>query len=171
MGKHQPHHTTALPPYNLIPTRPSSDVATVTHERHSRDHEGREAAKRTCLHGESDWNLRLSALSADEPERLVRFLTGALLSCGGWVLTRSTQLSAAELTFEFARASCIEIYAVLIAAGLELSRDSHLQLAELCHCTRNLIHTRAAHIVHIELAIYHSAAVPRRNEYAPALAA
>jgi hypothetical protein len=89
------------------------------------------------------WSLKLTALSADEPERLVRYLTGALLACGGWVLTRTTQGNqAAELDFEFARASCIEIYAVLIAAGLDLSRDSHLQLADLCHCTRSLINSR-----------------------------
>jgi hypothetical protein len=114
------------------------------------------------------WCLRLTALSADEPERLVRYLTGALLSCGGWILTRTTQGNqAAELDFEFARAACVEIYAVLIAAGLELSRDSHLQLAGLCHCTRNLIETRAFDIARAGLTVYPSPTNPRRTDYIP----
>jgi hypothetical protein len=116
------------------------------------------------------WSLRLTALSADEPERLVRFLTGALLACGGWVLTRSTQGShAAELDFEFARVSCVEIYAVLIVAGLELSRDSHLQMAELCHCTKNLIASKALDIARADLVVYNDNAKQARAEYEPAL--
>lgn len=116
------------------------------------------------------WNLKLTALSADEPERLVRFLTGALLSCGGWVLTRTTQGDqAAELDFEFARASCVEIYAVLIAAGLELSRESHVQMADLCHCTKNLIESRAFDIARADLVVYHSGSAAHHDEYAPAV--
>ena len=105
---------------------------------------------------ESDgWMLRLTALSADDPQRLVRFLTGVLLASGGWVLTRSTQGSEmAELDFEFARAACIEIYAALIGAGLELSRDSHLQMAELCQCTRSMMGSKAFEIARIDLVIY-----------------
>jgi hypothetical protein len=117
------------------------------------------------------WSLKLTALSADEPQRLVRFLTGALLACGGWVLTRTTQGNqAAELDFEFARASCVEIYAVLIAAGLELSRDSHLQMADLCHCTKNLIETRAWDIARVGLVVYHSGSKPGHSDYSLAIA-
>lgn len=117
------------------------------------------------------WSLSLTALSSDEPERLVRFLTGALLTCGGWVLTRSTQGDqTAELDFEFARASCVEIYAVLVATGLELSRASHIQLAELCHCTRNLIETHAFDIARADLVVYHTSSMEGREEYTPALA-
>ncbi|MGH9585865.1 MAG: hypothetical protein ACRD3F_02855 [Acidobacteriaceae bacterium] len=117
------------------------------------------------------WNLKLTALSADQPERLARYLTGALLACGGWVLTRSTQGNeVAELDFEFARASCVEIYAILVAAGLELSRNSHLQLAELCHCTRNLIETRAFDIVRVDLVVYHATSKAGLEEYTSALA-
>jgi hypothetical protein len=123
-------------------------------------------------HRESDRTLRLTALSAGNPERLVRFLTGAVLACGGWILTRSTQGDqAAELEFEFARASCVEIYAVLIAAGLELSRDSHLQLADLCHCTCNLIDTRGYDIAHIDLTVHRTASILIRDGYTTAIAA
>lgn len=127
-------------------------------------------AQRVGPDGES-WTLRLTALSADEPERLVRILTGALLACGGWILTRTTEGNqAAELDFEFARVACVEIYAVLIAAGLELSRDSHLQMAGLCHCTKNLIEFRAFDIVRAGLVIYHSTFRSGHDDYSLALA-
>jgi len=115
------------------------------------------------------WRLKLTALSADEPDRLVRFLTGALLACGGWVLTRTTRgKEAAELDFEFARASCVEIYAVLIAAGLELSRDSHVQMFELCHCTKNLIESHAFEIARADLVVYNAGSCAPEDEYAQA---
>lgn len=80
---------------------------------------------------------------------------------------RTTQGNqAAELDFEFARAACVEIYAVLIAAGLELSRDSHLQMADLCHCTRNLIETRAFDIARVDLVVYSNNSRHTRDEYA-----
>ena len=116
----------------------------------------------TVHHGyeTSGWTLKLTALSADDPQRLVRFLSGVLLACGGWILARSTQGNdLAEVDFEFARAACVEIYAALIASGLELSRDSHQQMAELCHCTRNLIHSKAFDVARIDLLIYSNRAV------------
>ena len=100
--------------------------------------------------------LRLRALSLDEPERTMRVLTGALLACGGWVLTRTQEEGIAALDFEFARAACVEIYAVLIGCGLELSQDSHLRMAELCHCTKNLIETKAFDIARVDLVVYSS---------------
>ncbi|MGC2161218.1 MAG: hypothetical protein WA634_04855 [Silvibacterium sp.] len=126
------------------------------------------ASLRAGSYPEADgWSLKLTALSADEPDRLVRFLTGALLACGGWVLTRTTQGNqAAELDFEFARASCVEIYAVLIAAGLELSRDSHLQMTDLCHCTKNLIESRAFDIARVDLVVYNQNSKQSRDQYA-----
>jgi hypothetical protein len=101
------------------------------------------------------WLLRLTALSDDDPQQLVRLLASALLGCGGWILTRTTEGNdLAALDFEFARAACVEIYAALVAAGLELSRDSHLRMAELCLCTRSLIHSNAFDIARIDLVIY-----------------
>ena len=100
------------------------------------------------------WMLRLTALSPDDPARTVRVLTGALLACGGWVLTRTQEKDVAALDFEFARAACVEVYAVLIGCGLELSRDSHLRMAELCHCTKNLIESRAFDIARVDLVVY-----------------
>ena len=102
------------------------------------------------------WLLRLTALCAGDPAKTVRTLTGALLACGGWVLTRSHEKGAFALDFEFARAACVEVYAVMIGCGLDLSRESHLRMAELCHCTKNLLETRAFHIARIDLIVYNS---------------
>lgn len=105
--------------------------------------------------------MKLTAVSMDDPQRMVRFLTGALVACGGWVLTRSvSERESAEISFEFARACCVEIYAVLIAAGLELSRDAHLRMTELCHCTKNLIDTKAFDIARITMTVYTQEPVP-----------
>jgi hypothetical protein len=117
------------------------------------------------------WMLKLTALSADDPQRLVRFLSGVLLACGGWILTRSTQGNElAEMDFEFARAACVEIYAALIASGLDLSRDSHRQMAELCHCTRNLLESRAFEVARIDLVIYSNRTPAMRGEKESVLA-
>ncbi|HTD54559.1 MAG TPA: hypothetical protein VK670_04205 [Silvibacterium sp.] len=102
------------------------------------------------------WLLRLTALCPEDPARTVRTLTSALLACGSWVLTRTHEKGAFALDFEFARAACVEVYAVLIGCGLELSRDSHLRMAELCHCTKNLIETRAFEIARIDLVVYNN---------------
>jgi len=101
-----------------------------------------------------DWDLRLTATSAGEPMRVVRFLTGAVLSCGGWVLSRSMPGSdTVEISFEFARGASLEIYSVLIAAGLELSRESHISMTVLCQCTKDLLATKAFDVARIRLLI------------------
>jgi hypothetical protein len=123
-----------------------------------------ESAGSAVSDGPDGWMLRLTALSPDEPGRMVRVLTGALLACGGWVLTRTQEKGVAALDFEFARAACVEVYAVLIGCGLELSRDSHLRMAELCHCTRNLIESKAFDIARVDLVVYGSGAAHNRGE-------
>lgn len=112
------------------------------------------------------WMLKLTALSADEPQRIVRFLTGVLLACGGWILTRSTYGSElAELDFEFARAGSMEIYAALVASGIELTSDSHRQMAQFCHCTQILLRSRAFEIARVTMVIYSDKTlVPRERE-------
>jgi hypothetical protein len=84
------------------------------------------------------WALEMKAVSVVEPARLVRTLTGAILGCGGWVLSRgATDTGVVNMLFEFERQSCIDIYSVLIAAGIELSQNGHVRFTELCQCTRN----------------------------------
>jgi hypothetical protein len=82
------------------------------------------------------WALQFRAISTEEPSRLVKTVTGAILGCGGWMLSRSaTDAGLIDLLFEFERRSCLEIYSILIASGVELSRTAHVQLTELCQCT------------------------------------
>lgn len=83
------------------------------------------------------WTMRMRAISLAEPSRLVQTLTGAILGCGGWILSRTANDSGGvNLLFEFERQVCVDIYTILIASGLELSQSGHLRLTELCQCTR-----------------------------------
>ena len=93
-------------------------------------------------------------MSGEEPSGLVRRVTGAILGCGGWVLSRSaTDTGLIDMLFEFERRSCLEIYSVLIASGLELSRAAHLRFTELCQCTRNSRRDCGEEIVSVDLEI------------------
>lgn len=83
--------------------------------------------------------LRLISRSEDAPETTVYFLTGAIMACGGQMVSRRFHSDgSAALECEFPRAVCVEMYGVLLSAGLHLSRSSHLKLAELCRCTHAL---------------------------------
>lgn len=84
------------------------------------------------------WILEMKAVSVVEPARLVRTVTGAIVGCGGWVLSRgATDTGVVNLLFEFERQACIDIYSVLVAAGVELSQNGHVRFTELCQCTRS----------------------------------
>jgi len=86
----------------------------------------------------SPWALEMKAVSIEEPSRLVQTLTGAILASGGWVLSRGANDSGTvSMLFEFERQVCVDIYSLLIAAGLELSQSGHIRFTELCQCTRN----------------------------------
>lgn len=100
------------------------------------------------------WDLSLTALCSDDTPRTVRFLTGAVMACGGCVLSRRYDPGdRAGIEFEFARATCVEMYSILIAAGLELSAESHRLLATLCQCTRETLEQTAGDPVRVVLAI------------------
>jgi hypothetical protein len=84
------------------------------------------------------WAMQMKAVAADEPAHLVQTLTGAILGCGGWVLCRgANDTGTITMLFEFERHACIDIYSVLMGAGLELSQSGHMRFTELCQCTRN----------------------------------
>ena len=90
------------------------------------------------------WNdpepeLRLMAHSEEAPAKTVYYLTGAIMACGGEMLSRRFHCDgSAALECEFPREICVEIYGVLLSSGLHLSRSSHLKMAELCSCTHAL---------------------------------
>jgi len=100
------------------------------------------------------WAIHLQAIALEEPDRLIHTLTGAIISCGGWVLSRgSGDTGAVSLLFEFERQACVDIYSGLVEAGLELSRTGHLQFTELCQCTRITKSNCGAAIASIDLEI------------------
>jgi hypothetical protein len=71
----------------------------------------------------SAWALQMRATTMEEPVRLIQTLTGAILGNGGWVLSRGANDSGIDqYAFEFERQSCVDMYTVLIAVGLELSQ-------------------------------------------------
>ena len=85
---------------------------------------------------------------------MVKTVTGAILACGGWVLSRSaSDTGLIEILFEFERRSCLEIYSILIAAGLELSQSAHIRFTELCQCTRMVRKDCQEEIVSIDLEV------------------
>lgn len=100
------------------------------------------------------WALEMKAISQVEPSRLVCTLTGAILGCGGWVLSRgASDTGMVNMLFEFERQACVDIYSVLIAAGIELSQTGHLRFTELCQCTRNQIADCGSEIASVDLEI------------------
>lgn len=100
------------------------------------------------------WAMQMKAVSTEDPARLVQALTGAILGCGGWVLSRgSNDTGKVNMLFEFERQACVDIYTVLIAAGLELSQNGHIRLTELCQCTRSQPRDCGAEIASVDLEV------------------
>lgn len=112
----------------------------------------------------SDWNLSLAALCSDDAPRTVRFLTGAVLACGGNVLSRRFEPgNGASIEFEFVRATCVEMYSILIASGLQLSAEAHLTMASLCQCTRETLEATAGDLVRVLISIRKAGEKARRE--------
>lgn len=100
------------------------------------------------------WAMQMKAVSIEEPARLVKTLTGAILGSGGWVLSRgANDRGTVSMLFEFERQACVDIYSVLIAAGLELSQSGHIRFTELCQCTRSQQEDIGREIASIDLEI------------------
>ena len=100
------------------------------------------------------WAMQLKAISTEEPSRLAQMLTGAILGCGGWVLSRSASDSGmVTMLFEFERQACVDIYSLLVGAGLELSQSGHIRFTELCQCTRSQQTERGQEIASVDLEI------------------
>jgi hypothetical protein len=98
--------------------------------------------------------MQMKAISVEDPSRLVQTLTGAILGCGGWVLSRGANDSGTvTMLFEFERQACVDIYSVIIAAGLELSQSGHIRFTELCQCTRSHQQECGAEIASVDLEI------------------
>jgi hypothetical protein len=112
----------------------------------------------------SSWALRMKATTTDDPPRLIQTLTGAILGSGGWVLSRGADDSGTiNMLFEFERMHCLEIYTVLVAAGLELSQLAHMRFTELCQCTRSNPEDCGGEIVSVDLEIHNFSTAASRS--------
>jgi hypothetical protein len=100
------------------------------------------------------WAMQMKAISLEEPSRLVQTLTGAIMACGGWVLSRgASDAGTVSILFEFERHACVDIYSLMVAAGLELSQGGHMRFTEFCQCTRNQQQDCGAEIASVDLEI------------------
>ena len=76
------------------------------------------------------------------------------MGCGGWVLSRGTDdAGKINFLFEFERHACLDVYSILIAAGVELTPSGHIRFTELCQCTRSQQRDCGAEIASVDLEI------------------
>ena len=77
--------------------------------------------------------VEITTFSYEDRRVIFPAVTEALELCGCWLLQRhATSLTQVEFHFEVYLRSIVDLYAALIAAGLELTRASHNDLTALC---------------------------------------
>ncbi len=77
--------------------------------------------------------VELRGHSYADHRQVVPSLLDAVAACGCWVLEqRATSPTMTELRLEVQLRSVFELYSSLIAAGVELTRDSHTRMSGLC---------------------------------------
>ncbi len=88
-----------------------------------------------------DRTFDLQAYSYGERATLLPALMTAFTACGGWVLERRTvSPTTMEFRLELQLRVILELYAALVAAGVELTSASHATLTGLCTCRRHRVH-------------------------------
>jgi hypothetical protein len=77
--------------------------------------------------------LDIQGFTYEDRQSLLRVLTSALGACGGWVVERKA-ISATNMEFrlEIQLRAVLDLYASIIATGVELTRSGHEALTELC---------------------------------------
>jgi hypothetical protein len=75
----------------------------------------------------------IQSFTYESRHRLLPELTASIGDCGGWILERKT-LSASNVEFrvEIQVRSILDLYAAVIASGLELTRPGHEAFTDLC---------------------------------------
>jgi hypothetical protein len=93
-------------------------------------------------------SINIQGFTYEQRHRLLADLTLALANCGGWVLERKT-LSPTNMEFrvEIQLLAVLDLYAAIVASGVELTRSGHQALTELC--TRRKHRPLAAELGHI----------------------
>ena len=84
-------------------------------------------------------SLDIQGFSYEERHGLLPTLASAFADCGGWILERKTlSPSTMEFRLEIQLRAVVDLYASILASGLELTRSGHLGLTHLCICRKNL---------------------------------
>ncbi len=105
-----------------------------------RDQEWGVASRMPVARGEQ--TLEIHGYFYGERATLLPQLTLALTHCGGWVLERRTlSPTTMEVRFELQLSEVVELYGALAGLGLELTRDAHTLLTDMCTCRK---HSRQA---------------------------
>jgi hypothetical protein len=98
--------------------------------------------------------LDIQGFSYEERHGLLPTLTTAFADCGGWILDRKTlSPSMIEFKLEIQLRAAVDLYASIVASGLELTRAGHLALTELCSCRRHQVATNLGTVVTIRIEI------------------
>jgi hypothetical protein len=100
-------------------------------------------------------SLDIQGFTYEERHGLLPELTTAFSNCGGWVLERKT-LSPTNMEFriEIQLLAVLDLYAAIIATGVELTRAGHVALTELCTRRQHLrLSAEIGQIVAIRLEI------------------
>jgi len=99
--------------------------------------------------------LDIQAFTYEQRQGLLPELTTAFGSCGGWIVERRT-LSPSNIEFriEIQLRAILDLYAAIVATGLELTRAGHERLTELCTRGKHLrASTELGQIVAIRIEI------------------
>ncbi len=85
--------------------------------------------------------LQLQGFSYLDRRGLLPGLTDAFTQCGGWVLERkTTSATTIEFSLEIELRAIFELYGSLVAAGVELTRETHSVLTDLCTWRQHIAH-------------------------------
>ena len=92
--------------------------------------------------------LDIQGYSYEPSEELLRNVNRILVNSGGWILDRrALSQTIYEFTLEVELRSILDVYAGIIAAGIELTRSNHLALTDLCTCRLHLMGSDDLHQV------------------------
>ena len=98
--------------------------------------------------------LDIQGFSYEERHGLLPALTTAFANCGGWVLDRKTlSPTMMEFRLEIQLRAAVDLYASIVASGLELTRAGHLSLTELCACRSHQVAADLSNVVSIRIEI------------------
>jgi hypothetical protein len=92
-----------------------------------------------CWDANTMQSLDIQGFTYEQRNGLLPDLTSAFSNCGGWIIERKT-ISPTNMEFrvEIQLRSALDLYAAIVATGVELTRSGHEALTELCSRRKHL---------------------------------